>query len=86
MQCRLDCGACCIAPAIVEPFFNMPEGKRASERCVHLQENFSCAIFYSDKRPKCCAEFKPELEFCGQNREQALQILTLLEMQTIKGG
>ena len=31
MECRLGCGACCIAPGIHEPFAGMPQGKPAGK-------------------------------------------------------
>ncbi|WP_415884079.1 Fe-S-cluster oxidoreductase [Neptuniibacter sp. QD72_48] len=76
MQCRENCGACCIAPSITS--LNKPAG----ERCKHLDQQNRCEIFGTDQRPKACANFAPEEEFCGQNREEALQILTLLESST----
>ena len=35
-ECRVGCGARCIAPSIATPFFGMPEGKPAGVRCVHV--------------------------------------------------
>ncbi|MBF7801077.1 YkgJ family cysteine cluster protein, partial [Klebsiella pneumoniae] len=29
MECRTDCGACCIAPSISSPIPGMPQGKPA---------------------------------------------------------
>jgi len=82
MECRDQCGACCIAPAISRPFFGMPGGKPAGERCIHLLPSLACAIFEDPRRPEVCRNFKPEPEFCGSNREQAIEILTLLEAQS----
>ena len=50
-ECRVGCGACCIAPSIETPFFGMPEGKPAGVRCVHLDEQNRCAIFGRPERP-----------------------------------
>ncbi|MFA0698258.1 YkgJ family cysteine cluster protein, partial [Vibrio sp. 10N.222.49.C9] len=33
MECRLYCGACCIAPSISSSFPLHPNGKNAGERC-----------------------------------------------------
>ena len=82
MQCRKQCGACCIAPAISQPFYLMPHGKPAGQRCVHLSIDLQCAIFDRPQRPKCCAQFQAELEFCGESVEQALTILTAVERLT----
>ncbi|MGO2368564.1 MAG: YkgJ family cysteine cluster protein, partial [Serratia sp. (in: enterobacteria)] len=32
MDCRADCGACCIAPSISSPIPGMPNGKPANTR------------------------------------------------------
>ena len=29
MQCREACAACCVVPHIVQPYFWIPEGKKA---------------------------------------------------------
>ncbi|MCH8529678.1 MAG: YkgJ family cysteine cluster protein [Saccharospirillum sp.] len=79
MQCRSNCGACCIAPSINRPFFGMPSGKPAGVRCVHLLADFRCALFGRPERPAVCAEFQAEESICGQNRQEALRIITDLE-------
>ncbi|MDN3650138.1 YkgJ family cysteine cluster protein [Reinekea marina] len=82
MECRLGCGACCIAPSINEPFYGMPSGKPAGVVCVHLDQKFNCKIFDRPERPTVCANFKAEAAICGVNREQALSILNNLEVIT----
>lgn len=82
MHCRTHCGACCIAPSITSPIPGMPNGKAAGERCIHLTEDYRCAIFTDPLRPKACAQFQAELEFCGENRAQALKILAEFEVIT----
>lgn len=79
MDCRLDCGACCIAPSISSPIPGMPEGKPGGVPCIHLVSNYKCAIFNHPDRPSVCAGFKAEREFCGSNRDEALEILSELE-------
>jgi len=79
MDCRPDCGACCIAPAISRPFFGMPAGKPAGVRCVHLDTALRCGLFGDPRRPAACSGFRAEVEFCGDNRDQALDILARLE-------
>lgn len=76
MDCRENCGACCIAPSINA--LNKPAGIR----CKHLDEDFRCKIFINPERPKACAAFTPEPDFCGNNREEAMQILSFLEQST----
>jgi len=79
MECRVGCGACCIAPSISSSIPKMPNGKKAGERCLHLTEDYKCGIFGSSERPAVCGGFKAELEFCGNSREEALKILGDLE-------
>ena len=71
----MNCGACCIAVSISSPIPGMPEGKPAGVRCIHLLEDYRCALYNSSERPKVCSDFKAEPEFCGKDREEALQIL-----------
>ncbi|MDP2504773.1 MULTISPECIES: YkgJ family cysteine cluster protein [unclassified Oceanobacter] len=82
MECRLGCGACCIAPSISAPIPGMPDGKRAGERCIQLADDNLCRIFASPERPQVCEQFQAEADFCGDSREQALIILTGLEQLT----
>ena len=82
MECRPECGACCIAPSISSPIPGMPQGKPANTRCVQLSQNNLCAIFGSPLRPKVCASLKPEAEMCAANREDAMTWLLHLEQST----
>jgi len=61
----------------------MPEGKPANLRCVHLTERHACAIFNDPRRPAVCAQFAAEADFCGDSREQALAILSSLEVASL---
>lgn len=83
MQCRNHCGACCIAPSISSVIPDMPQGKPAGIRCVHLSEDYACKIFKSPNRPQACADFKAELSICGETQTQALQNLIELENLTL---
>jgi uncharacterized protein len=74
MECRSGCGACCIAVSISSPIPGMPDGKPSGVRCIHLLDDFRCALYISPDRPKVCGDFMAEPEFCGSNREEALQI------------
>lgn len=79
MECREQCGACCIAPAINQPFYGMPQGKPAGVACVHLDRQYRCELFGDSRRPAVCGQFQPEPEFCGENRDEALTIMLLME-------
>ncbi|AGI24670.1 YkgJ family cysteine cluster protein [Pseudomonas sp. MT3] len=82
MQCRIGCGACCIAPSISSPIPGMPDGKPAGVRCVQLDERNLCRLFGDARRPAVCAAFEADPEACGQSNEQALLILTEWERIT----
>jgi len=79
MECRKNCGACCIALSISSEIPGMPGGKPSGVRCIHLLENYNCALYGTKLRPKVCSDFLPEPEFCGSNREEALNILFSLD-------
>ncbi|WP_297206520.1 YkgJ family cysteine cluster protein [uncultured Pluralibacter sp.] len=82
MECRSDCGACCIAPSISSPIPGMPNGKPANVRCVQLSDDNLCMIFGSSLRPKVCASLKPSSEMCQSSRGEALAWLINLEQMT----
>ncbi len=75
MECRENCGACCIALSISSPMPGMPEGKPAGVRCIHLQDDYRCAIYDDPAKPKVCTGFIAEPDFCGSGREEAMRIL-----------
>ncbi|MEX0987972.1 MAG: YkgJ family cysteine cluster protein [Bacteroidales bacterium] len=79
MECRVGCGACCIAPSISSPIPGMPDGKPAGTRCIHLTEDYACAIYDSPDRPEVCAKFKADEAVCGKSRPEAIILLSLLE-------
>ena len=82
MQCRSDCGACCIAPSISSPIPGMPQGKPANTRCVQLSDANLCMIFGSPLRPKVCSGLQPSTDMCGSTRAQAMTYLLELEALT----
>lgn len=84
MKCRAECGACCIAPGISLPFYGMPGGKPPGVPCVHLTATLQCALFGDPRRPRVCETFLPEPAFCGTTREQALDIMASIEVQTAR--
>jgi Fe-S-cluster containining protein len=49
--------------------------KEAGVRCVHLMDDYRCALFGDASRPKVCSDYEAEPDFCGSDREEALRIL-----------
>lgn len=60
----------------------MPHGKPAGVPCVQLDDAGRCRIFGSPDRPAVCSGLQPNTEMCGETREQALRVLTAMEMAT----
>lgn len=79
MECRENCGACCVAPSISSPIPGMPQGKPGGVPCIHLSEDFSCLIYNQPGRPKVCNDFKADPLVCGTSREEALMLLGKLD-------
>lgn len=82
MNCRPNCGACCIAPSINSPIPGMPDGKPAGMRCIQLDEQNRCMIFGKLERPAFCASLQPSEEMCGESRADAIEWLSKLEQLT----
>ena len=82
MDCRVGCGACCIAPSISSPIPGMPNGKPAGVRCVQLTADHRCRLFGKPERPAVCVTLRPSEEMCGAHAEEAMQRLTALETLT----
>lgn len=82
MDCRPDCGACCVAPSISTPIPGMPEGKPANTRCIQLSEQNLCLIFGSPLRPAVCGGLQAAYDMCGDTRHQAMVYLIHLEAAT----
>lgn len=82
MNCRPQCGACCIAPSITSPIPGMPNGKRAGERCVQLLPDMRCAIFGKPERPAFCASLRPAEDMCGVSAGDAMARIAALELAT----
>lgn len=78
MECRKNCGACCIALSISSPLPGMADGKPAGVRCLNLLDDYHCAIYDDPGKPKVCTDFKAEPEFCGSTQEEAMRILDSL--------
>ncbi|MFO7680639.1 MAG: YkgJ family cysteine cluster protein [Chloroflexota bacterium] len=83
MLCRTNCGICCIAPSISSPIPGMPQGKPAGQVCIHLDlTTRRCAIWGAPHYPAVCRNFTPTPDVCGQSREEAMILLTTLEVET----
>ncbi len=82
LECRLGCGACCIAPSITSPIPDMPNGKPAGVRCVQLDEHNLCRLFGKPERPTVCGSLQPSPEMCGASSDDAMWFLMDLEYQT----
>jgi len=82
MECRLGCGACCIAPSITSAIPGMPNGKPAGVRCIQLNDQNLCKLFGQDSRPKVCHQFKACPDICGKTDQEALDNLIELEAIT----
>ncbi len=82
MNCRSECGACCIAPSITSPLPGMPNGKPAGVPCVQLLPDMRCAVFGKPERPAFCGGLQPAAEMCGTDRNAALLWLTQLDAAT----
>jgi uncharacterized protein len=86
MECRVGCGACCIALSISSPIPGMPQGKPAGVRCVQLTSDNRCQLFGRPERPEICRAFQPTEELCGRSCREALVRLTRLERATTPTG
>lgn len=82
MECRVGCGACCIAPSISSRIPGMPGGKPAGVRCAQLTADNRCALFGRPERPAVCASLRPSAEMCRETDEEALIWLARLERET----
>jgi hypothetical protein len=82
LECRVGCGACCIAPSISSPIPGMPNGKPAGVRCVQLTPDNRCRLFGHPERPAVCRLLQPSSEMCGSSRQEALRYLSWLERAT----
>lgn len=82
MECRENCGACCISPSISSPIPGMPEGKPAGVKCIQLTEELRCRLFGKPERPKVCIGLRPSEEMCGTSSNEAIKYLDMLEEMT----
>ncbi|MDF3030564.1 MAG: hypothetical protein K0R03_1122 [Moraxellaceae bacterium] len=64
----------------------MPAGKPAGVPCVQLDDRGMCKLFGRPERPAFCSSLRAGPDMCGASREEALQLLTLLESATAPTG
>lgn len=83
MDCRIGCGACCIAPSISSPIPGMPQGKPAGVRCIQLTDDNRCKLFGRPERPAVCVNLRPNTEMCGTSDREAMDFLADLERATV---
>ena len=82
IDCRMGCGACCIAPSISSSIPGMPGGKGAGVRCFQLTLDNRCSLYNGPSRPAVCASYQATDEFCGSARDEAFRLLDALEQAT----
>ncbi|MEF3274577.1 MAG: YkgJ family cysteine cluster protein [Chloroflexus sp.] len=82
MECRVGCGACCIAPSISSPIPGMPHGKPAGVRCIQLTADNRCALYGRPERPSICVRLRPHPDICGNSAAEAMRLIYLLELAT----
>ncbi len=82
MECRVSCGACCIAPSISSAIPGMPGGKPAGVRCVQLAPDYRCRLFGLPQRPAVCVSLRVTPDICGTSAGEALGLLAAMETAT----
>jgi uncharacterized protein len=82
VECRVGCGACCIAPSISSAIPGMPGGKPAGARCVQLAPDNRCRLFGLPQRPAVCVGLRASESMCGATAAQALALLAAMESAT----
>ncbi len=83
MDCRVGCGACCIAPSISSPIPGMPQGKPAGVRCVQLSADNQCLLWQSPMRPAVCSSLVASPEMCGSSQAEAMAYFLQLDQLTM---
>ena len=76
-----QCSACCVEISISSAIPGMPNGKKAGERCIHLQDSL-CSLFGSTTRPQVCSSFQASEDICGSTYEESAKKIQWYERQT----
>ena len=82
MNCRIGCGACCIALSISSALPGMANGKPAGVRCLHLTRVNRCKLYGKPERPEVCKRLQPSEDMCGHSAREAFIRLASLERAT----
>lgn len=82
MECRIGCGACCVALSISSAIPGMPHGKPSGVRCIQLTPGNRCRLFGDPRRPAVCTRLRPGDDLCGQDVAEALALQFKLERLT----
>jgi len=82
MECRVGCGACCIAISISSPIPGMPGGKPAGVRCGQLTPENRCAAFGRPERPRVCRDIRASPDMCGSSFGEAVAAIEAMEAAT----
>lgn len=59
----------------------MPNGKKADERCIHLQDSL-CSLFGLPTRPQVCSSFQASEDICGSTYEESAKKIQWYERMT----
>lgn len=79
VKCRVgECGACCIVPAIDDPYPGHPDGKPAGVRCANLTDDHLCSIWGDAAQPEVCRTFHPVKVLCGDSEPEAMWLLEFM--------
>jgi len=60
----------------------MPGGKPAGVRCVNLDDDHYCRVWGTAMYPDICRRFAADAAVCGQTRDEAMVLLTVMEKAT----
>src|SRR5258708_12888559 len=81
-DCRVGCGACCIAPSISSPIPGMPGGKPAGVRCIQLDAENRCRLYGRPERPAVCSRLHPPQPMSAPTPQDPLSYLVPLHPPT----
>ena len=77
------CGVCCTEISISSAIhIYHPKGKPAGVKCAWLGMDNLCQLFDSPFRPEVCTSFKASKMTCGDNADEAVELIRKLERAT----
>ena len=65
---------------------NMPQGKKAGERCLNLSDDNLCTLFGLPEWPAFCGVFQAEVSICGNSQAEAIKLIGWLEGVTAEAS